>query len=133
MGSTVSLARWICSLPLFLLAACAAPGEPLGPAGAPVVAQVLGHPVRAGNAEEMAYLILRELTDRYAAERGIVVSQAAVDAYVARQRQVLAADPNLKLMSDNAEDRAAREQARRTWCWSCWTTSGSALPAPLAA
>ena len=69
----------------------------------------------------------------YAAERGIVVSQAAVDAYVARQRQVLAADPNLKLMSDNAEDRAAREQARRTWCWSCWTTSGSALPAPLAA
>jgi hypothetical protein len=60
-----------------------------------VVAQVLGHPVRAKSAEEMRYLILRELTDRYASERGIVVSQAEVDAYVARQRQALAADPNV--------------------------------------
>lgn len=107
--------RWIRSLALCLLAACAAPSAPLGPAGAPVVAQVLGHPVRAGSAEEMAYMILRELTDRFAVEHGITVSPAEVDAYVARQRQVLAADPNVKPTPDNAEDRAARKQAARAY------------------
>jgi hypothetical protein len=98
-----------------MLAACAAgPGlAPLGPAGAPVVAQVLGHPVHANSADEMQYLILRELTDGYAAERGIVVSQAEVDAYVARQRQVLAADPNVRLTPDSPEDGATREQVAR--------------------
>jgi hypothetical protein len=111
----VSFFRWIWSFPLYLLAACAAgPGPvPLGPAGSPVVAQVLGHPVRANSADEMQYLILRELTDRYAADRGIVVSQAEVDAYVARQRQVLAADPNVRLTPDSPEDGATREQVAR--------------------
>jgi hypothetical protein len=100
-----------------LLAASAVGAEPapLGPPGAPVVAQVLGHPVRANNADEMQYLILRELTDRFAAEHGITVSQAEVDAWVVRQRQVLAADPNVRLAPDSAEDRAVREQAARAY------------------
>jgi hypothetical protein len=49
----VAALRWIWWLPFCLLAGCAAGPAPLGPAGAPVVAQVLGHPVRANNADEM--------------------------------------------------------------------------------
>jgi hypothetical protein len=36
-----------------------------------------------------------------------------VDAYVARQRQVLAADPNVRLTPDNPEDGATREKVAR--------------------
>jgi hypothetical protein len=111
----VAAFRYTWWLPLCLLASCAAGPAPLGPAGAPVVAQVLGHPVRANSVDEMQYLILRELTDRYAAERGITVSQAEVDAWLARQRQVLAKDPNVRLAPDSAEDRAEREQGARAY------------------
>jgi hypothetical protein len=108
-------ARWTWWLPLCLLAACASGPSPLGPSGAPVVAQVLGHPVRANGPDEVQYLILRELTDRFAAERGIGVSQAEVDAWLARQRQVLAADPNVMSVPDSAEERAAREHSARAY------------------
>jgi hypothetical protein len=114
-------------LPLCLLAACASGPSPLGPSGAPVVAQVLGHPVRANGPDEVQYLILRELTDRFAAERGIAVSQAEVDAWLARQRQVLAADPNVRLVADSAEEQAARgrfrilDAAYEREFWRAWT------------
>lgn len=107
--------RWICWFAPWLLAACAAPGVPLGPAGAPIAAEVLGHPVRARSAEEMQHFILLELTDRYAVDHGIVVAQAEVDAHVARQREVLATDPNVKSMPDSAADRTARSQAARAY------------------
>lgn len=54
---------------------------PLGPAGAPVAAEVLGHPVRSTSTEEMQYFILLALTDRYAVDHGIVVTQGEVDAH----------------------------------------------------
>jgi len=76
---------------------------------------LLGQPVRASSADEMQHLILREFTDRFAAERGITVTQAEVDAWLARQRQALAADPNVRLAPDSAEARAVREQAARAY------------------
>ncbi|MFN9677463.1 MAG: hypothetical protein ACK58C_07675 [Betaproteobacteria bacterium] len=100
-------------LPLSLMAACSVVPERADPTSPPVVAQVLGKALRANGAGEMQHLILRELTDRYAAEHGIVVSQAEVDTYVARQREVLAADPNVRLTPDSPEDAATREQVAR--------------------
>lgn len=88
---------------------------PIGPASAPVAAEVLGHPVRATSTEEMQYFILLALTDRYAVDHGIVVTRGEVDAYLARQREVLAADPGVKSMPNDAGDHAARAQAAHAY------------------
>ena len=58
----------------------------------PVAGQVLGTVVHTRDAEELRYVVLRELTDRYAQEQGIVVTQAEKDAYVRYVREGLAKD-----------------------------------------
>jgi len=42
-GRDVTIGRWFSSFATWLLVACAAPSAPLGPSGAPVAAEVLGH------------------------------------------------------------------------------------------
>jgi hypothetical protein len=72
-----------------------------GEAGAPLVAEVLGTPISTDDPEEMRYLILRGLVDRYAAEKGIEVSEPGMEVYVDSMRR-------------RAErDREHREASRR--------------------
>jgi len=52
---------------------------------------VLAAPVQAESAEELRYSILLALTDRYAADQGIDVSAADVQAYLAEMRRFMAA------------------------------------------
>jgi hypothetical protein len=48
----------------------------------PLVAEVLGTEIHTRDADEMSYVILSKLVDRYAAEQGIGVEPAEIDAYV---------------------------------------------------
>jgi hypothetical protein len=69
-----------------LLVASATPvaqAEPAG-AGPQPTAQVLGAEIRTSDPEELRYLILGALTDRYATEHGIEVTPDEIDACVAR-------------------------------------------------
>jgi len=69
-----------------LLVAFATPvaqAEPAG-AGPQPTAQVLGTEIRTSDPEELRYLVLRALTDRYAAEHGIEVTPDEIDGYLAR-------------------------------------------------
>jgi hypothetical protein len=68
--------------------AAAADGKP----SVPVVAQVLGTEIHSADAEEMKYLILRGLLDRYAAEQGIEVSQAEINEYLQAMQRVAEQD-----------------------------------------
>jgi hypothetical protein len=98
-----------------VLVGCAVPTEPVGPVDAPRVAEVLGRPVHARSALEMERLILRELTDRYAAERDIAVTQAEVDAYVEDMRRVMATRPSAPAAADDAATQEARAQVARVF------------------
>jgi len=53
-----------------------------GKPDAPLVAEVLGTRIHTADAEEMKYVLLGRLLDRYATEQGISVSQADIDAYI---------------------------------------------------
>jgi multidrug efflux pump subunit AcrA (membrane-fusion protein) len=57
------------------------------PATAPT-AQVLGTEISTSDPEELRYLVLRALTDRYAAEHGIEVTPDEIDAYLVRMAAV---------------------------------------------
>jgi len=72
------------------LVAFATPAAQAEPAGARPVpaAQVLGTEIRTSDPEELRYLVLGPLTDRYAAERGIQVMQKEIDGYIARMAAV---------------------------------------------
>jgi hypothetical protein len=98
-------------------AAGAAQPQVVGSPGAPWVAEVLGVRVHTTSAEEMRYLILRMLTDRYAADRGIGVSAAEVEAYLAEQRRFMAGrgTPLPASEAESVENRAAREQIARAY------------------
>lgn len=62
----------------------------------PVAGKVLGTTVHTRDAEELRYVVLRELTDRHAREQGIVVTQAEKDAYVRHVQETLAKDREQK-------------------------------------
>jgi hypothetical protein len=67
---------------LAVLPACVHAQEVYGSPGDPLVAEVLGTEVHTRDPEEMRYLILRKLVDRYALAHGIEVTRADVDAYI---------------------------------------------------
>lgn len=79
-----------CALLTALIGACA--HKVYGDAESPVAGKVLGTVVHTRDAEELRYVVLRELTDRYAREQGIVVTQAEKDAYVNQVRAGLEKD-----------------------------------------
>jgi hypothetical protein len=58
----------------------------------PMTATVLGTAIHAQDAEEVRYVVLGRLTDRYAAEKGITVTQAEKDAYNRSVREGLRKD-----------------------------------------
>jgi hypothetical protein len=88
----------------FLLA-FAAPVAHAEPAGAGPAAQVLGTEIHTADAEELRFLVLRALTDRYATERNIAVEPAEIDTYVAHMAALAA--------KDRKERQARRDEIER--------------------
>ena len=78
-----------------------------------VVATVLGEQIRAANADEMKDAVLSRLFDRYAAEHGIEVADAEIDAYVNKLQQAMAADSNMTAGNDLTPEEAAQVDAIR--------------------
>lgn len=78
----------------------------------PVAGRVLGTVIHTKDMEELRYVVLQALTDRYADSKGITVTQAEKDAYVAHVREELAKDPAVTadLGEESAEDAAARQE-----------------------
>ena len=56
--------------------------EIYGDTDAPLVAEVLGTKIHTGDPDEMKYVILGKLLDRYAEDHDIEVKQAEIDTYV---------------------------------------------------
>jgi hypothetical protein len=77
-----------------------------GDPGVPVAGRVLGMEIRTQDPEELRYMILRQLTNRYAAERGIAVSQAEIEAYVDHMQTLMA--------EDRRQHEARRDELTRT-------------------
>lgn len=76
-----------------------------GDPAVPVAGEVLGMRVHTKDAEELRYVVLKELTDRYADEHGIVVTQAEKDAYIRSVRN--------GLQKDREENAARRDELTR--------------------
>ncbi len=77
-----------CALITALIGACA--HKIYGDPELPVAGKVLGTVVHTRDAEELRYVVLRQLTERYAQEQSIVVTQAEKDAYVRHVQEWLA-------------------------------------------
>jgi len=88
----------------------APPAGVYGDPAVPVAGRVLGTVIHTQDAEELRYVVLKELTDRYAASRGITVTQAEKEAYAAQVREALSKDPAVAAEpgEETDEDRAAR-------------------------
>jgi hypothetical protein len=82
-------------------------GKPLS--AGPVAARVLGNDVRTGDPDELRYLVLTPLVDRYASGRGIEVTPAETEAYV-RSMQAFLEKEGVAQGEDSPEDAAARLQ-----------------------
>jgi len=94
-------------------------GGPAGPRAAvygdpslPVAGSVLGTAIHTRDADELRYYVLKALTDRYADNKGITVTQAEKDAYVAHVREALSEDPAVpeELGEESEQDKAARQE-----------------------
>ena len=90
------------------------PSAMYGDVQLPVAGEVLGTVIHTQDADELQYVVLQELTDRYAAEKGIDVTDAEKADYIAHMRVVLSKDPNysgpLPGSEESAEDKAARDE-----------------------
>ena len=87
-----------------------APAAVYGDPAIPVAGRVLGTVIHTQDAEELRYVVLKALTDRYAASKGIEATQAEREAYAAHVREELSKDPAVAgmLETESAEDQAAR-------------------------
>lgn len=89
-GSRLAAALLVCAVG----AGCA--HSTYGDPAVPVAGTVLGTVVHTRDAEELRHVVLRELTNRYAQDQGIVVTQAEKDAYVRHVQETLAEDREQK-------------------------------------
>lgn len=97
-----------CALGFASLTAAAPGGTPAlyGNPQAPLAGRVLGTVVHTRDADELRYVALRVLSDRFAAEQRIEVSKDEVEAYVRRVRAAMAQD--LASARARRDDLAAR-------------------------
>jgi hypothetical protein len=107
---------------LYFSALAFAAAPVLGQVGEPKAGVVLGKEIHAADVEALRYYILRELTDRYAAQKGISVSRVEIERYQrqvddamrqdARMHSDTAAGQNIPQTpsSYTAEEQAARDQ-----------------------
>lgn len=66
--------------------------ERYGSADDPLVAEVLGTQIHTRDEEEMKYVILNKLVDRYVADQAIEVEAAEIDAYLEAMREAMQQD-----------------------------------------
>lgn len=96
MKSNAKQRRGVWSFPAALGLAVVLPlalaGQVEGEPAAPPAAKVLDTEIRTDDAEEMRYWILLKLTDQYAAERGIDVTQEEIDAYIQGTQRIAEKD-----------------------------------------
>jgi hypothetical protein len=71
----------------------------------PLAGEALGTAIHTQDAEELRYVVLQKLTDRYAADNGIDVTDAEKAAYIARMRAALSKDPNFSGPLPGAQGR----------------------------
>ena len=84
---------WVAAILVGLVSGVSAePHEVYGQPDAPLAALVLGTEIRTSDPEEMRYVILRELTDRYASENDIRVQQEEIEDYVASMERIAEQD-----------------------------------------
>lgn len=76
-------------------------GDPL----VPLAGRALGTAIHTRDAEELRYVVLKRLTDRYADEKRITVTQAEKDAYNERMRASMA--------QDREQNTARRDELRQ--------------------
>lgn len=81
-----------------------------GDPNTPLAGEVLGTSVHTQDAEELRYVVLQKLTNRFAQQNGIEVTQAEREDYVRHLKEALKDDPNFKdaPVEDSPEDAAAR-------------------------
>ncbi len=86
------------------------PNDVYGDPDTPLAGEVLGTRVYTQDAEELRYVVLQKLTDRYAQQKGIEVTQAEREAYVRHVKAALKDDPNFTdaPAEDSPDDAAAR-------------------------
>jgi hypothetical protein len=97
-------ARWMGFAAIaVVIAGCAA--RTYGDPKAPVAGEVLGTVIHTQDAEELRYVVLRELTDRFALEQGITVTPDETEAYLRRLREAL--------QKDRADNLARRDKLAR--------------------
>ena len=81
------------SLGLSVVCAVSGAGEEIyGKPDAPLAAEVLGIEIHTDDPDEMQYVILQKLTDRYAADHGIAVNPEEIAAYLAHLEQDIEQD-----------------------------------------
>lgn len=79
----------------------------------PVVATVLGEPVRSQAPSEMQGIVLGRLFDRYAEAHGIAITDAELDAYVETMRRGMRAEGLTAEDNLSPEEAVQAEQMRR--------------------
>jgi hypothetical protein len=90
-------------------------GRPVPPAAwgdrsLPVAATVQGYAVHTRDADELRAVVMQRLTDRFAAEQGIAVTQEERDAFIRDVDATMRARGAPPARADTEEDRLAREQ-----------------------
>lgn len=88
------------------------PAQVYGDPKLPVAGEVLGTAIHTQDAEELRYVVLQKLTNRYAADQEISVTEAEKAAYIERVRAALSKDPNFAGSAPGAEESAADKAAR---------------------
>jgi hypothetical protein len=90
-------------------------GRPVPPAAwgdraLPVAATLRGYAVHTRDADELRGVVMQRLTDRFAAEQGISVTQEERDAFIRDVDATMRASGIPPAGTDTQEDRLAREQ-----------------------
>lgn len=99
----LALGLLLCS---FLVAFVPVRAQPTyGDPATPVAGKVLGTVIHTQDAEELRYVILKRLTDRYADAKGIAVTQAEKDAFVKRVQA--------SMQQDRERHAASRDELTR--------------------
>ncbi len=94
------------ALGLSVVCAVSGAGEEIdGKPDAPLAAEVLGIEIHTDDPDEMQYVILQKLTDRYAADHDIAVNPEEIAAYLAHLEQ--------DIERDRKENEARREEIER--------------------
>lgn len=84
--------------------------EVYGHPNAPIAGQVRETVIHTKDVEELRYVILRKLTDLYADDMGITVTQAEKDAYIDKQRRSM--DQDRQNQARRRDELARKLQAK---------------------